>query len=89
MPPLVKYSLIRIGLFAGVLVILMLAGVPGWLSAIAAALVALSVAYIFFRQQRDDAIAAVVKKPAASERSAATGPSTASAHGADEQAEDQ
>jgi len=48
--------------------------------------VALSVAYIFFRQQRDDAIAAVVKKPASGE---AAGPSTASAHGADEQAEDQ
>ena len=85
MPPLVKYSLIRLGLFAGVLVILMLVGVPGWLAAIAAALVALSVAYIFFRKQRDDAIAAVVKKPGSV---AAAGPSTASAHGADEQAED-
>lgn len=89
MSPLVKYSLIRIGLFAGVLVILMLVGVPGWLAAIAAALVALSVAYIFFRRQRDEAIAVVSKKPAASEGSESAGPSAASARGADEQAEDQ
>ena len=85
MSPLVKYSIIRLGLFAVVLAILLLVGVPGWLAAIAAALVALSVAYIFFRQQRDDAIASVRRKPGADE---AAGPSTASAHGADEQAED-
>ena len=85
MSPLVKYSLIRIGLFAGVLVILLLVGVPGWIAAIAAALVALSVAYIFFRRQRDDAIAAVTKRPDSEQ---AAGPSEASAHGADEQAED-
>ena len=81
MPPLVKYSLIRIGLFAGVLVILMLVGVPGWLAAIAAALVALSVAYIFFRQQRDEAIAVLSKKPDASAVAAGGAAS-------DEQAED-
>ena len=81
MSPLVKYSLIRIGLFAIVLAVLLLVGVPGWLAAIAAALVALSVAYIFFRRQRDAAIAALRKKSDAS--AVATGDSVS-----DEQAED-
>jgi hypothetical protein len=76
--PLVKYSVIRIGLFAAVLVILMLVGVPGWIAAIAAALVALSVSYIFFRRQRDDAITSIRKQP-----------DTAARPASDEQAEDQ
>ena len=81
MSPLVKYSLIRVGLFVIVLAVLIVVGVPGWLAAIAAALVALSVAYIFFRQQRDEAIAVLSKKPDAP---------TAASSGAvsDEQAED-
>ena len=81
MSPLVKYSLIRVGLFVIVLAVLIVVGVPGWLAAIAAALVALSVAYIFFRQQRDEAIAVLSKKP---------GASTAASSGtvSDEQAED-
>ena len=68
MSPLVKYSIIRLGLFAVVLAILLLVGVPGWIAAISAALVALSVAYIFFRRQRDDAIAALRAKPGADEK---------------------
>lgn len=61
MKPWLTYSLIRLGLFAVVLTALMLLGVPGWLAAIAAALIGVSVAYIFFRPQRDEFIASVRK----------------------------
>ena len=63
MQPWVSYSLIRLGLFAVALTALLLLGVPGWMAAIAAALIGLSVAYIFFRPQRDRLIAAVTKGP--------------------------
>ena len=53
MKPWLSYSLIRLGLFAVTLTALLLLGVPGWLSAIVSALIGLSVAYIFFRPQRD------------------------------------
>ena len=51
--PWVAYSLIRLGVFAAVLAILLLANVPWWLSAIIAAIVGLCVAYIFFGKLRD------------------------------------
>ncbi len=53
MKPWVSYSLIRIGLFAGVFIVLMLLGIVWWLSAIIAAIVGFSIAYIFFGRQRD------------------------------------
>jgi hypothetical protein len=49
----VVYTLIRIGLFAVVLVVLLLVGVNPWISAIGAAIIGLCVSYIFFRPQRD------------------------------------
>ncbi|PRY67038.1 uncharacterized protein DUF4229 [Glaciihabitans tibetensis] len=55
MRPWIKYTLIRIALFAAVLAILMLfTPAPSWLAAIIAAVVGLCVSYIFFRPQRDD-----------------------------------
>lgn len=63
MSPAISYTLIRIGLFAGSLVVLLLVGVPGWIAAIAAAIIAFAVSYIFFRRQRDEFVAAVQKKP--------------------------
>lgn len=67
MKPWVSYSLIRLALFGVTLTVLMLLGVPGWLSAVAAALIGLSVAYIFFRPQRDELIASVRRAPSADE----------------------
>lgn len=67
MKPWVVYSLIRLGLFAVTLTVLMLLGVEGWLAAIIAAVIGLSVAYIFFRPQRDELIASVRKAPTADE----------------------
>lgn len=47
------YSLVRVGVFAVVLAILLVVGVPWWLAAIIAAVVGLCVAYIFFGRLRD------------------------------------
>jgi hypothetical protein len=53
--PWIKYTLIRIVLFAGVLAILMLfTPAPPWLATVIAAVVGLCVSYIFFRPQRDE-----------------------------------
>src|SRR3989337_3619010 len=47
------YSLLRVGIFAGVLPVLLLLQVVPWLAAIIAAVVGLCVTYIFFRDQRE------------------------------------
>ena len=67
MKPWLSYSLIRIGVFAAALTVLLLVGVPGWVAAIVAAVIGLTVAYIFFRPQRDEFIASVRKAPTADE----------------------
>jgi len=65
--PWVTYSLLRLGIFAIALTALMLLGVPGWIAAIAAAVIGFSVAYIFFRPQRDKLIDAVRTAPSTDE----------------------
>ncbi|WP_165069115.1 DUF4229 domain-containing protein [Marisediminicola senii] len=47
------YSLLRIGLFAAVLALLLFLDVTPWLAAIIAAVVGLCVTYIFFRKPRE------------------------------------
>ena len=47
------YSLVRIGVFAIALAVLLVVGVPWWLAAIIAAVIGLCVAYIFFGKLRD------------------------------------
>ncbi|MBF0672113.1 MAG: DUF4229 domain-containing protein [Salinibacterium sp.] len=47
------YTLLRLGLFAGVFAALMLLGIWWWLSAIFAMVISFSVAYLFFRDTRD------------------------------------
>jgi len=68
--PWLSYTLIRLGLFAGVLAVLLLIGVPDWMSAVAAALIAFSVSYLFFRPQRDALIASVRRSPEAEDEAA-------------------
>ncbi len=53
MKPWVQYSLVRVGVFALALAILLVVGVPWWLAAVLAAVVGLCVAYIFFGKLRD------------------------------------
>lgn len=53
--PWIKYTIIRVALFAGVLAVLLLfTPAPPWLATVIAAVVGFCVAYIFFRPQRDE-----------------------------------
>jgi uncharacterized protein (DUF58 family) len=63
--PWVKYSIIRIGLFAVLLLVFLLLGIPGWISALLAAIVGLCVAYIFFRPLRDATVSSVAARRSA------------------------
>jgi uncharacterized membrane protein len=51
-PAWIPYTLVRVGLFALVFVVLMLVGLEGWLAAIIAAVLAFLVSYIFVRGLR-------------------------------------
>lgn len=67
--PWLAYSLIRVGVFAVVLLLLTLTGVQLWLAAIVAAVIGLCVAYIFFGGLRDS-----IARDLAQRRSGATRP---------------
>lgn len=51
--PWVLYSLVRVGIFAIALAVLLVVGVDWWLAAILAAVIGLCIAYIFFGKLRD------------------------------------
>jgi choline-glycine betaine transporter len=51
--PWLRYTIIRVSLFAATLAALLLLGVNGALAAILAAVIGLCIAYIFFRPARD------------------------------------
>ncbi len=53
MPAWIPYTVLRLALFGGVFVILWLLQVPYWIAAIAAAIIGLTVSYIFFPGLRD------------------------------------
>lgn len=53
MKPWLAYTLLRLGLFGGVLAILLLLGIEWWIAAIVAAVIGLCVSYIFFGKLRD------------------------------------
>ena len=61
MRPWLLYSLARLGVFALVLVVLLLLGIEGWLAAVIAAVIALCISFLAFgrlRQRVVDDIAA-------------------------------
>jgi hypothetical protein len=66
--PWLSYTLIRLGIIAVALTVLLLLGIEGWIAAILAALIGLCVAYLFFRPQRDKLIDSV-RKPNANDDS--------------------
>ncbi|SMQ57851.1 DUF4229 domain-containing protein [Agreia sp. VKM Ac-1783] len=80
------FSLIRIGLFAVVLAILLLlltpGGVPAWISALLAAIIAFCLSFIFLRRQREEAAKSLYEARASTKRS------QSSAAGDDEDVED-
>ncbi len=49
----ISYSLLRLGIFAAVLIVLLVLQIEPWIAALVAAVVGLCVAYIFFRPQRE------------------------------------
>jgi ABC-type bacteriocin/lantibiotic exporter with double-glycine peptidase domain len=51
-PAWIPYTLVRVGLFAVSLVVLMLLGLEVWLAALIAAAIGFLVSYIFFRGMR-------------------------------------
>ncbi|UDF12321.1 DUF4229 domain-containing protein [Antiquaquibacter oligotrophicus] len=53
MKPWVAYTLVRVGVFAVALAVLMLVGIEWWLAAILAAVIGFCVSYIFFGKLRD------------------------------------
>jgi ABC-type bacteriocin/lantibiotic exporter with double-glycine peptidase domain len=55
--PWIKYSLIRLGIFIVVLVVLLVIGMNPFLAAIVAAVAGLVLSYIFFRRIRDEVAA--------------------------------
>jgi len=72
--PWVKYSLVRIGVFALAFGVMLAVGVIWWLAAILAAVISLCVAYIFFRGMRDAITANLSQRrarPAAADADAA------------------
>ena len=57
-----NYILIRVGLFVGVLVILVAIGLDKFLSALFAAMISLAISLIFFNKQRERVSEAVYKR---------------------------
>ena len=53
MKPWLLYSVIRIAIFAAVLALLLVAGTPGWIAAIIAAVFGFAASYIFLGRLRD------------------------------------
>ena len=80
------FSLIRIGLFAVILSLLLLllspGGVPAWISALLAAVISLCISFIFLRKPREEAARSLYEARASTKRS------QSSAAGDDEDVED-
>ena len=52
--PWFRYSLIRLGLFAGTFTLLMVLGIVWWASALFATVISFTVSYIFFAKLRSE-----------------------------------
>lgn len=65
--PLIAYALARVGIFVGVLAVLLFIGIDPILSTVFATMIAFSISLIFLRKQREASSAridAALKKPA-------------------------
>lgn len=51
--PWIRYSLVRLALFAGALALLLVVGLDWWWAAIIASIIAMTISYIFFASLRD------------------------------------
>ena len=80
------YSLIRLGLFAVVLVVLLLVQITPWIAAAIAAVISLCASYIFLRKPREELAAGLYE--ARQGRASARSPETTTKAGSDEASED-
>ncbi|AYF98100.1 DUF4229 domain-containing protein [Protaetiibacter intestinalis] len=85
MPAWIPYTLLRIALFGGTFALLYLLNVWYWLAAIVAAVVGLTVSYIFFPTLRTRVATELAESRA---RRAEASPASADDRGVDERAED-
>jgi uncharacterized protein DUF4229 len=60
--PWIKYSLIRLAIFAVALAALLIAGVNPFLAAVVAAIAGFALSYIFFRKIRDEVAAELASR---------------------------
>jgi divalent metal cation (Fe/Co/Zn/Cd) transporter len=66
----IVYTVIRVGLFAVALAGLLLLGINPWISAVAAAVISLCIAFIFFQPQRDAVVSSIAETRATQKRDA-------------------
>ncbi len=78
MTPLIRYSLIRLGLFGAIFGILMVLGVLWWAAALFATAISFALSYIFFHTLRDQVAADLATRFA---KSATTDPDSATEDG--------
>ena len=64
MRPWIKYTLLRVGIFAVALVILLVVGVNPFVSAVVAAIAGFVLSYIFFRKLRGEVAAELAQRNA-------------------------
>ncbi len=65
MKPWIIYTLFRVGIFAAVFAVLYgLLSFEPWLAAVIAAVIGVATSYLFFRRQRDAAVASLGRTPA-------------------------
>ena len=88
MPAWIPYTLLRLALFGGTFAVLMLLGLDYWWAAIAAAVVGLTVSYIFFPTLRNRVSIELAESRARRADPDATSPAVVEEPGVDEQAED-
>ncbi|HEY0260264.1 MAG TPA: DUF4229 domain-containing protein [Lacisediminihabitans sp.] len=67
----VIYSLIRLGIFAVALALLLILGINVWIAAIGAAIIGFCISYIFLRGPRDAVARTMVKAKASPEQRSA------------------
>lgn len=84
MPAWIPYTLLRLALFGGVFALLWLLGIDYWLAAIFAAVIGLTVSYIFFAPLHSR----VTDEIAASRKAKGREPKAENERGEDELAED-
>ncbi len=62
MSPWIRYSLVRLGIFGAVFVLIYLFGFPWWVALIFATILSFTAGYVFFSQTRDQIVQDMKKR---------------------------